>query len=634
MLQLSSALLTSTLATGQAPDTRAGDEHSYAQPERVRIRHSDLTLKVDFGTRRLEGEVIHTLDWQPLAGVGGETARRLVLDTRGLEILSAHGREAEAGRWLRLRPILGHPEPTLGARLTIPLPRELKQVRIRYRTSPDASGLQWLSPSMTAGGKKPFLFSQSQAIHARSWVPLQDTPSVRFTFNAQVRVPSGITALMGAESLGPPTAHGNHRFRMEQPIPSYLLALAAGDLAFQPLGERAGVWAEPSILERAATEFQDTPAMLTAAESLYGPYRWGRYDLLVLPPSFPFGGMENPRLTFVTPTVIVGDRSLVGLIAHELAHSWSGNLVTNATWKDFWLNEGFTTYVEARILEAVYGRAFAEMEIALSQDNLRADLTGLPPSRQGLRQPSSAGEDPDHAVPHLVYDKGAWFLRFLELRHGREAFDGFLRRWFDEHAFQSVTSDTFLEFYERTLGSGMPRAVSRSELLEWLEGPGIPGTAAVVDARRFAAVDAARTAWLAGTLEAQALSTQGVSWTTLEWVRFLEGLPTTLSLPALTRLDAVRGLSGTPNGELAQRWYPLTVRSGYAPAREGMAAFLKKVGRRKHILPIYAELSRSPSDRAWAREVFDEARVGYHPITSVSVEALLERHDGEGAEAP
>ncbi|MFC4729566.1 M1 family metallopeptidase [Coralloluteibacterium thermophilus] len=599
------------------PDSRRSDESSYAEPERVVVRHVALDLEVDFEARRLGGAVDLTLEWLD------PDAQALVLDTRDLEIARVEGRSDDA-RWRRLRHELAAPRPPHGQKLTIHAPERPQQVRITYRTSPEATGLQWLEPGMTQGGQTPFMFSQSQAIHARSWVPLQDTPSVRFTYEATVRTPPEVMALMSADNDLHAERDGEYSFRMPQPIPSYLLAIAAGDLVFRPISQRAGVWAEPAMVERAAEEFADTERMIEVAESLYGPYRWERYDILVLPPSFPFGGMENPRLTFATPTVIVGDRSLVSLIAHELAHSWSGNLVTNATWKDIWLNEGFTSYVENRIVEAVFGKEQADMEFVISRNALVEAIRDMPSRRQVLAPPPLAeGEDADDVLSAVAYDKGAWFLQFLEQRFGRETFDAFLRGWFDAHAFQSVTTDDFRAYVKEHLLDAHPDTVSIEQVDRWLYAEGIPPAAPQLVSERLRRVDAARTAWLEGDKAATELETDG--WSTQEWVHFLEGMPESLSPQQMTELDGAFRFTGTPNGEIAQRWYPLSVRSGYFEARPAMSQFLKRIGRRKLIMPTYAALMGSAEDRAFAEQVFAAARPGYHPITSMSVQALLDR---------
>jgi len=383
-------------------------------------------------------------------------------------------------------------------------------------------------------------------------------------------------------------------------------------------------------VDKAVKEFEDTEKMIEVTEQLYGPYRWERYDLLILPPSFPFGGMENPRLSFITPTVIVGDKSLVALIAHELAHSWSGNLVTNASWKDMWLNEGFTSYVENRIVEAVFGKERADMEFVNSRNGLKAELAGLPEAQQVLVLPARAGSDPEDALSAVAYDKGAWFLQFLEQRFGRDNFDAFLRQWFDQHAFQSVDSDQFVAFLKAELLADQPEAVTAAELDQWLHAPGIPDTAPQVTSPRLDAVDAAREAWVKRRTAARDLKTS--AWTTQEWVYFLEGLPETLDAERLVDLDTAFRFTGTSNGELAQRWYPLSVRSEYFEARPAMSLFLRKIGRRKLIMPTYEALVQSEEGLAFATQIFAMSRAGYHPITAGSVEAVLAKARAAAAE--
>ncbi len=600
-------------AAPTVPD-RHHDEHSYAEPGKVAIRDLGLDLRVDFAKKQLHGSADLALDWKQA------DYRTLILDTRDLTIEKVLGKSGSNG-WRRLKFELAPRDPIFGQKLTIRMNRQYDIVRVRYRTSPEASGLQWLEPSMTAGKKLPFMFSQSQAIHARSWVPLQDTPGVRYTYTAHIESDPRLMALMSADN--PPNAarDGDYVYRMSQPIPSYLMAISAGDLVFRPISERSGVWAEPATVEAAVKEFADTERMIQTTEALYGPYRWERYDLLILPPSFPFGGMENPRLSFITPTVIVGDKSLVSLIAHELAHSWSGNLVTNASWKDMWLNEGFTSYVENRIVESMYGVERAQMEDVISQFGLAAEMKDLAPERQRLALPPLDGADPDEALTDVAYIKGAWFLQFLEQRFGRETFDAFLRGYFNEFAFQSITTDQFVDYLTKNLLSKNTEAVTEAELDAWLNKPGIPKFAQAAKSQRFDAVDAARTSFLGGRKAANELLT--AAWTTQEWVRFLEGMPETLKPEQLIELDNQFKFTNTPNGEIAQRWYPLTVRSDYFEARPAIADFLKRIGRRKLVMPTYEALAATTEGREFARKVFAEARVGYHPITTASVETAL-----------
>jgi leukotriene-A4 hydrolase len=594
--------------------SQSQDVNSYAEPRKVALKHLSLDLAVDFNAHVLTGTATLELDWRDAA------ARDLVLDSRALQISKVEALEGNAWREVPFEAAAS--DPVFGAKITIRLPAQRPKVRIAYATSPEASGLQWMPPALTVGKKAPLMFSQSQAIHARSWVPLQDTPGVRFTYDAQVTTPADVVALMSADNDPNVVRDGSYRFQMQQPIPSYLLAIAVGDLVFRPISARAGVWAEPAMVDRAAHEFEDTEKMIVTAEKLYGAYRWGRYDILVLPPSFPFGGMENPRLTFATPTIIVGDKSLVSLIAHELAHSWSGNLVTNATWSDVWLNEGFTTYVESRIVEELYGREVADMENVVGQRGLRDELEKeVALADQVLALPPLIGRDPDEALSGVAYVKGQWFLFFLEERFGRATFDAFLRRWFASHAFVSVDHAEFERFLNDELVSKWPGKVTSAELRSWMHEPGLPAFAVAAISHRFDAVDLATAEWSSGRRKLVDLGS--AAWGTYQWVRFLLQLPKNVPLDKLAELDAAAHLTGTANPEIAERWYPLTVRSGYLAARPAIRAFLIAIGRRKLVKPLYEALANTDEGRTFARAVFAEARSNYHPITVAMVEALL-----------
>ncbi|WP_442683362.1 M1 family metallopeptidase [Stenotrophomonas sp. JC08] len=594
--------------------SRSHDESSYAEPDKIAITDLALDLKVDFDARQIGGTATYTLEWKDKA------ARQLLLDTRELSIEKVEAVAAD-GSTSPLPFTLAPADKVFGSKLSIETPEQPATVAITYHTAPTASGLQWLEPSMTEGKKLPFMFSQSQAIHARSWVPLQDTPSVRFTYSAHVTSRPDVMVLMSADNDPKAARDGDYAFTMPQPIPSYLLAIAAGDLVFEPISARSGVWAEPAMVAKATREFEDTEKMIGAAEKLYGEYRWGRYDMLVLPPSFPFGGMENPRLTFATPTVIVGDKSLVSLVAHELAHSWSGNLVTNASWKDIWLNEGFTTYVQGRITEALYGAEMAEMEREIDQSDLLAEVKGMNPADQALALPPLNERDPDEALSNVAYVKGAWFLQFLEQRFGREVFDPFLRGWFNDHAFQSANTDQFVAYMRKNLLPKNAAAVTDAELDAWLEQPGIPAFAPKARSRNFAVVDTARIAYL-GSDSVPSNQVTG-EWGTQEWVRFIDGLGQVQPLEKLAQLDKAYHFTGTPNGEIAMRWYPLAIRSGYSEAQAAAGEFIQTVGRRKLVLPIYAELLKTPEGLAFAKDVFARAKPGYHPITTASVEDMI-----------
>jgi len=588
------------------------DPHSHANPEAIRIEHLHLDLTLDFAQKRVSGQV--ELQLQRLQ----DEVTELVLDTRDLDIRQVRASHADA-RWQQVKFRLGEADPILGSALSIDLPAGADRVRIDYATSPQASGLQWLTPAQTAGKRKPFMFSQSQAIHARSWVPLQDTPQVRFTYTATVHTPVGIKAVMGADNDAA-DQDGVYRFDMPQPIPSYLLAIAAGELRFQPMSERTGVFAEPELLAAAAAEFNDTEAMMQAVEKRFGAYRWGRYDLLILPPSFPFGGMENPRLSFITPTVIAGDKSLTSLIAHELAHSWSGNLVTNAVWADLWLNEGFTTYLERRIVEDVYGQRRADMEAVLGHRDLLADLKQLQPADTRL-VPDLEQRDPDDVFSDVAYEKGSLLLRWLEHEIGRTAFDAWLRGYFARNAFAPMTTDRFLQDIDQHLLQ-QQTAVTLGQIRQWIEHPGIPETAALPESDAFVLIDQAREQWLSNDLKTAELPVS--EWTTQEWLYFLNKLPRDLGNKRMTALDRAFQLTASGNNEIVHSWLLLAIANDHAPARARLRDYLVSIGRRKLIMPLYEALLETPSGRAQAQRIYASARPGYHPLAQSTLDTLLQ----------
>lgn len=588
------------------------DAFTYSNYNEVRVTRVALDLDVLFDEKVLDGTATLDIDYLK------PDARRLVLDTNDLLIRSVEARVGDA--WAPATIDLGPDDPVLGSRLEIALPDGAEQIRIAYRTSPAAEGLQWLSPEQTAGKTHPYVYSQNQAINARSMAPLQDTPAVRITYSATLRTPKVLFAVMSANQDPDGARDGDYHFDMPQPIPSYLIAVAAGDIDFQPITDRIGVYAEPYILSAAAKEFEDTPLMVEADETLYGPYRWDRYDMLVLPPSFPIGGMENPRLTFLTPTIIAGDKSLTNVVAHELAHSWSGNLVTNATWRDAWLNEGVTSYVENRVMEALYGPERALMERALDLENLKRDMAeAARPELTQLKLPADI-DSPDDAFSQVAYVKGAFFLKFLETRYGRDAFDAFLKGYFDRFAFRSVTTEDFLAFLNENLAAGQPDAVTAAELHVWLYEPGLPETAEAPASDAFEKISATQAAWLAGSISVSDIDT--AAWTMHEWLHFLNSLPSEIAVDRLSALDAAFQLSKTKNAEIAYAWYMKAIKAGYEPAFPEIRAFLMRVGRGKFIFRLYGALAEN-GRKIWALDVYNAARAGYHPISQKRIDEIL-----------
>jgi aminopeptidase N len=581
---------------------RAMDGHSHSRPNEARVTHLDWKASVDFETQIITGTATYDI-------ASTEDASRILFDMKGLNVASVlvDGQPV---------PFTEGPErPFVGQSLNVPISHNAQKVSINYTSSPDAGALLWVE------GDEPFLFTQSQAILARTWLPCQDSPGVRFTYDAEVSVPEGLMALMSAENPVETSPDGIYRFKMDSPIPSYLMALAVGDVEFRALGERTGVYAVPSLIEKAAWEFEEMESLLLAAEELYGPYAWGRYDLLVLPAAFPFGGMENPRLTFATPTIIAGDRSLVALVAHELAHSWSGNLVTNATWNDFWLNEGFTVYFEQRIMEAVYGAEISEMLATLSYQGLVDEVDAimdLNPDDTHLKL-HLENRDPDDGMTAIAYDKGYFFLRMLEEAAGRPAFDSFLKTYFSEHSFRVMDTEGFMVYLNETLLADAD-VRAKVNVDEWVYGPGLPENCPQVGSARIEKVDELLQRW-----EASETTTSDLPWG--DWVyqekyRFLSNIADDMPAERLAELDQTWNITNTGNNEVLFAWLEQGIRSHYTPCYDRLRAFLVEIGRRKFLTPLYRAMLES-DQKEMALAIYSEARANYHSVATGTMDALL-----------
>jgi len=592
----------------------AHDIHSYAQPLVARVTHVDLDLTADFAGQKMTGTAALDIAAAP-------DAKEVVLDSKGLVIHGVADDKGAALPWT-----LGKADPNLGAPLTVQL-NGARRIVVSYDSAPGGAALQWLTPAQTAGKKKPYLFSQGEAILNRTWIPTQDSPGIRQTWTARIVAPEGLKAVMSAEMLTPegePVAGGRaYRFKMDKPVASYLIAIAIGDLTFTPLGQRTGVYTEPSVMKKTAYELVDVEKMVEAAESLYGPYAWGRYDLLVLPPSFPFGGMENPRLTFATPTIIAGDRSLVSLVAHELAHSWSGNLVNNATWSDFWLNEGFTDYFENRIMEKLYGKARADMLADLGWSDLQdaiKDAGGLTGADTRLHL-DLTGRDPDDGMTDIAYQKGATFLRTIEKAVGRERWDAYLKDYFARHAFQSQTTAGFVADLRANLIKGDPKLEAEIGIDKWVYDVGLPANAVHIKSAAFPAVDALAAAYAKG---GPAPLAKWKAWSTPERTRFVASLPRELSKERLAALDKAFGLSAQGNSEIRFVWLELAVANRYDPAVPSLEAFLTDQGRRKFVAPLFKDLmAQGDWGQPIAKRLYAKTRPLYHAVTRQTVDGIV-----------
>ena len=600
-----------SLQTESKPDTTMStnisitDPHSFARPEEAKMTHLNLDIEVDFDQKIIKGKASIQIDKQT-------EIVELFLDTKDLDIQKVTLEEEEKETDFYLAKPFEH----LGSELKIKLGEETKLVHIYYETSPNAEALQWLDSQQTSGKKLPFLFTQSQAILARSWVPCQDSPGIRFTYDAKIKVPKEMLALMSAENPQEKNETGIYQFKMPQPIPAYLLALSVGDLVFKDLGNQTGVYAEPDLLEASVNEFVDLPKMLKAAEDLYGEYRWGRYDLIVLPPSFPFGGMENPRLTFATPTILAGDRSLVSLVAHELAHSWSGNLVTNATWNDFWLNEGFTVYFELRIMEALYGKDYAEMLAFLGFQDLQHDLENLPKDDTHLKL-DLKGRNPDDGVTSIAYEKGCAFLKAIDNAVGREKWDAFVKKYFNEFAFKTMNTEAFLDYLSKEL----PEIEGKINIKDWVYAPGLPENFEAPASSKFEQVEAALKQWQDG-VKLNSIPTS--NWSSHEWLFFIRQLPQDLDTVNMAELDDVFQFTASGNSEILAAWLELSIKKQYTTAYPALEAFLIRVGRRKFLVPLYDAMTKNEEQMEMAKNIYQKARSNYHFVSTNTIDQMLE----------
>jgi len=596
----------------QAQKTEAvKDEHTFSKPELAVVKHLDLDIKVDFDTQTISGKASWLID-------NSSKGNEIIFDENTLNITKVtlgQGEEEKETKFELGKDVAFHGKP-----IHVTIEPNTTKVTIYYSTTKDAVALQWLKPEQTADKKKPFLFSQGESVWSRTWIPCQDSPGVRFTYNAKVTVPKDLLAVMSAVNPQKKNDTGVYTFKQDKAIPSYLMAIAVGDIAFQSIDNRTGVYAEPSMLKKSAWEFAELGKMVVAAEKLYGPYRWGRYDVLVLPPSFPYGGMENPNLTFLTPGVIAGDRSLTSLLAHELGHSWSGNLVTNATWDDIWLNEGFTTYVEHRIGEAIFGKKEFEMQNVITRKELIDNIAEFGDTNPDTRlKVTLTGRNPDDGLSLIPYVKGYAFLRVIENAVGREKFDVFIKNYFDAYAFKSITTEDFVKYLKENLIKDDKALADKIKLDDWIYKPGIPSNITPVSSADFDAIDKIQNSW-------RITGVKGLSQkitTTTEKQHFIDHLPTDIATKELEAIDKEFNFTKGGNFIIKRQWFVIAIRNKYTPAYPAIEQFLVSISRTGSVMMLYKEMAKTPEGKVWAKQIFDKAKSGYHATTIQAVEGIL-----------
>jgi aminopeptidase N len=599
---------TRPVRSGELPARIApSDPFSFANADEITVRHVSLDLEVDFDTSTIAGSA--TLHVRNLTGTD-----ELFLDTNGLvihRVVLDDGTQASHDL-LTTDPILGTP-------LRIIVRPDTRWVRVEYETSPDAAGLHWMTPTQ-AQQEAPYLYSQNETIDARSWIPVQDSPSVRMTWDASVRVPPGYLALMSAENPTATSPDGAYTFEMDIPIPAYLQSLAVSELEFRAIDERSGVYAVPDRIDAAHAELQVVPEMMDEAEAICGPYRWGRYDVLIMPPSYHIGGMEHPRLTFATPSFVSGDGSLVKLIAHELAHSWSGDQVTTATWNDIWINEGLTVYLELRIMEAIFG---SDYEAMLAENSLRAveQYVQSDPDHPDTRMHGDLrGRHPNEGFSRISYDKGGAFWRMLESGVGRAAIDRFLKIYFARYTFEWMDADALVDLIRDELLSGNTQLEQQLRIHEWVYETGLPSNRQVVDSARFNRVDVERSRFAAGT-RASLLDTR--DWSPHEYVYFLQYASGQNMSGRMSELEGAWDLDDTTNLSLLSTWSHWVAGMGHLPSFPAMERYLGTVGAGGGLVGVYS-LLKNNNNASRATTLYRAFRPRYHRYAQAALDGLLE----------
>lgn len=603
--------------------------------QQFHVLHTALDLQVFFDSKTVAGSVSYKLEKSPAS-----SANEVVLDTSNLQIQAVWVNNTSVD--FSIQP----PQPPYGSPLSFPAPAvDTFTAKIQFQTTLKTTALQFID-----GNTAPYLFSQCQAIHARSFFPCFDTPATKSPYTMKVKSP--YPSLMSGRPQ-PQVSPEEYVFHQPIPIPSYLVALASGDIHSLPIGPRSAIYSEQPGLQACQWEFErDMENFIQIGEKLIFPYEWERYDALVLPLSFPYGGMENPNITFATPTLISGDRSQVRVMAHELAHSWSGNLVTNCSWEHFWLNEGWTVYLERRILaglatqEAVkagktveqakaYGEQVRHFSAIIGWSALEATVTQMKPEFTSLIWDLKGGKDPDDAFSRIPYEKGFNFLYFLETKFGLEDFDGFIKHYFGKYRYKSLDSYQFLDTVEEYfVPLGKSDVIEGIDWNQWLFTPGLPPVPGFDTTLADACYNLAN-AWVEYVNGGSSVPTTDIGvFEPDQHSLFLETLAG--KLKAVDRQKAESGIATfiktypyyvtNQNGEILSNWNELIITHGnLSQTNEHVVRYAKwlgTVGRMKFVRPGYKLLS-SHVGHDFAVGVFKQYESKYHPICRSMVQKDL-----------
>lgn len=608
------------------------DDHSYANVNQVRTKHLHLDLDVNFENKTIYGVARHDL--------GKHNSDNVIFDTKYLQIQKITS--GEKGKEKELEFVIGSwdKDSILGQPLIVTLKKSERYINIYYQTTTKTVALEWLEPLQTRGKIHPILYTLGSPTSTRTWIPLQDSPTNRFTYSATVKVPKELMAVMSAENQVKRNSEGIYKFSMKKPIPSYLVALSVGNYSYKRISDKCGIYSESEFLSQASDELEDLPKMMQITEKMFGPYQWGKYDLLIMPNSFPYGGTENPCLNFIHPTVLAGDKSLSLSLVKQLAHSWAGNLVTPRSWNDLWLNEGLTVYFEHRILEELEDNEYSNMLTLVKFNELKEEIKYLKKvNRLGDThlKLDLKNRNPDTGVIEVSQIKGALFFKTLETKVGRKKIDEFLVNYLNSFAFQAISTEKFIEYFKNELIDPIKLSFN---IDEWIYQPGIPKNCINVNSERLNEMQKFAREFASGIdifepktifepipksrkIKRITKQIKRSDYSTYEWIEFIRKLPKNISPEKMAMVDAYMNFSNWGNSEVMTEWYVLSIQSGYKPALSPMEEFVSRVGRSKYLLPIYAALNETEENRQLALSIFEIAKMNYHSISISAIENLL-----------
>ncbi|RKF54402.1 Leukotriene A-4 hydrolase-like protein [Erysiphe neolycopersici] len=606
------------------------DPNTFSNYNQWETKHTDVNLTIDFEEHRLTGTVSLSIE-----SLTESESEEVILDTSYLDIKSINIEGSKSTEWY----VKDRTEP-FGSPLFIKIPGGASRgskisVDISLSTTEKCTAIQWLTPSQTSNKKFPYMFSQCQAIHNRSIFPCQDTPDVKSTYKFRIRSPLPVVAsglFTGASNFRQKQDKkpGSLLYSFDQliPIPSYLFAIASGDIATASIGPRSFVSTGPEELSSAKWELEkDTENFIEIAENIIFSYPWTQYNVLVLPPSFPYGGMENPIFTFATPTIISGDRGNVDVIAHELSHSWSGNLVSNASWEHFWLNEGWTTYLERRIIAAVHGEPHRDFSAIIGWKALEDSIALFGSDHEFTKLVVDLkGRDPDDAFSSIPYEKGFHLLYYLEKLLGKSTFDQFIPYYFKEWSYKSLDSydfkSTLLDFFKSN--SEAQSKLESVDWITWFHKPGLPPKP------QFDTSLADKCYSLANQWQSEKYTpdiSDILGWSANQVVVFLEQVQLfskPLSVSQSRTMGQVYSLIESQNVEITSRYFAIGLSARDPSVYQATADLLGNVGRMKFVRPLYRKLVQV--NHQLALETFEKNKDFYHPICRAQVQKDLESY--------